>query len=276
LAGAAANGGDTDADGSTTVPAGGDWAGISISGSGSSFNKVSFLYGGGAASGDDVSALAVASDYSVSVIGSIFAHNRPATDSLIAAPALDLSRASPALGTTVRNTLFYDNTVPLAINAKLSLDDSNVFDNAQAAPSNPQPNRYNGVIVDGCSTVVSTTRWEITKVPLVVGDPISACSYLNIDGTGRLTLAGVTMKFFVGGAIYVDVNGTLSVGAGSWLTGIKDDHRTDTNGDGSETVPAVGDWNGIKYYHADTSPTCDASAHMHYNLPNEPDGSCSW
>ena len=146
-----AHGGDTNADGTTTAPAGNDWAGISIGVSGSAFDHCQFLYGGSGGGGDGP---ALGSTAAISVTNSVFAHNKPTTDAIYAPPALDLSGA--AAGTIVTGNVFYDNTIPLSINAAFSLDDSNTFDNSAAAPSPPMPSKYNGVIVSGCGEV--TTR----------------------------------------------------------------------------------------------------------------------
>lgn len=266
-----AHGGDTNADAAASAAAPGDWGGVFLNASGSSFQKVSFLYAGGAAGGDDSSALSVATDKSVSVTNSVFAHTRPATDSLRAAPALDLSEAAGP-GTVVTGNTFFDNTIPLSINAALSLDDSNVFEVVGTTA-----NRYNGVIVNGCGHVGNAINWLITKVPLVIGDPVSACNYLVVDNGGHLSLGpNLTMKFFVNGRIDVAVGGRLTIDATDWLTCIVDDHLTDTNADGAATTPASGDWRGVMTHHTGADPTCDQSAYMHYYTPNNGDGSCSW
>jgi hypothetical protein len=111
----------------------------------------------------------------------------------------------------------------------------------------------------------------------VIGDAVTACNYLNVQGGGHLTLGpGVVLKFFQEGSIGVASSGLLTVDATAWLTCISDDHLTDTNGDGGATWPSVGDWRGIKYAHSGANPTCDESAYMHWHTPNNPDHSCSW
>jgi hypothetical protein len=142
-------------------------------------------------------------------------------------------------------------------------------------PSALQPNHYNGVVVTGCGHVTAITNWAVTRVPLVIGDPVTACNYLQVDGGGALTLGpSVTMKFFTGGSLTVAVGGSLTINAAAWLTCIDDDHGTDTNADNGVGTPAVGDWHGVKYSHSGGSPTCDVAAYMHYQT--NPTTTCNW
>jgi hypothetical protein len=263
-----AHGGDTNADGAGSAPAGGDWDGLNIRASGSVLGRCLFLYGGGLGNGGSASALYVAGGKSVSVTNSTFAHTTTSNDTLRAPAALDLSDAA-AQGTVVTGNRLYDNTSPLAISATLSLDDSNSFDSG--VPGQPLPNKYPGIMVQGCGHVSSTTTWLATKLPLVIGNSIDACNYLNVDNGGHLNLGpNVAMKFFLDGSIGVAAGGILSFGSGDYLTSIKDDTLTDTNADGSGTAPTAGDWRGVKYYHSGSSPTCETSC-VHYDTAG-----CTW
>jgi hypothetical protein len=268
-----AHGGDTNADGAT-APAGGDWRGVYAGMSGSTFNKVLFLYGGGAQTGENASALYVSSGKSVSVINSVFAHNRSTLQTFSAPPALDLSDAASTA--VVQGTRFFDNTIPLAINGTISLDDSNEF--VSGVPAAPQPDQRPGVLVQGCTHVTATTTWLVTKVPLVIGDPDTACKWMQVDNGAHLVLGpNLTMKFFNDGSLSVSESGILTVDASDWLTCIADDRLNDTNADGSGTAPVVGDWYGVKSWHSSgPSPTCDQSAYMHWQAPNTVDNKCSW
>jgi hypothetical protein len=254
-----AHGGDTNGDGSTTAPAGSNWGGISVAASGSVFNKTQFLYAGSS----DTSALATNGAYSITVTNSVFAHDRTITETIRAPAALDASSAKA--GTVITGNTFYDNTVPLAINTTFSLDDSNIFDNSVAAPASPQPSKYNGIMAAGCGHVASNITWSPTKVAVVVGDPVSACNYLVVDGGGQLTLgSNVGMKFFMGGRITVNANGVLTPGTGVVFTSVRDDTvKGDTNGDGTGTAPAASDWSGIEL-----DNVCQTWASITYSTPD--------
>jgi hypothetical protein len=271
-----AAGGDTNGDGAASAPAGGDWDGISVRLSGSSFNKARFLYGGGLASGGSYPALYLASGKSMSVTNSIFAHTRPSDASIRGPAALDLSDgASTGQGTVVTGNRFFDDTVPLAINTSQTLDDSNMFDSGAA--TSLAPSTYNGVFVAGCGAVTANTTWSVTQVPVVIGNPGDACNYLTVPGGGHLTLGpNLVMKFFSAGRITVDAGGLFTIDASDWLTSIADDRLNDTNADGSATSPAVGDWKGVKRSQQNASPVCDQSAYMHYQLPNQTGGGCGF
>lgn len=267
-------GGDTNADGSASAPAPGDWGGLKIDESGSVLNRVWLTYAGGASGGSDWSAVALREGESITLTSSLIAHVRPATDSIRAPAAVDLSGAVQN-GTTVANNAIFDTTIPLAIHSQLSLDDSNVFDSGE--PGALMPNRYPGIIVAGCGQIAATTRWQVTKLPLVIGDPVTACNYLNVNNGGHLVVdPNVVLKFFLEGSVQVQPGASMTIDPTAYLTSYKDDHLTDTNANGSETTPAQGDWYGIKYHHTSTDPTCDSSAYMHYHTPNAMNDECLW
>jgi hypothetical protein len=151
-------GGDTNGDKTASAPAAGDWLGVGLSAKGSTFSYCGFYYAGGGNS-DTVgwgSALAFTNNNGVSgtVTNSVFAHNQGTTDAIDAPPALNAAAASA--GTVITGNTFYDNVVPVLISMTFSFDNSNSFDNSAAAPLTPQPNKYNGIVVDGCGSVAAS------------------------------------------------------------------------------------------------------------------------
>ena len=232
-------GGDSNSDGSVGVAAAGDWKAIYNKGAGSKFNYCQFYYGGN----NDEPALNIDGQTAI-ITNSIFAHNGD-LNSIAASPALDARNAST--GTIITGNTFYDNKVPLGINADLNIDDSNKFDNAVAVAAKPEPNKYNGINIKGCDTASSNISWTATKVPIIIGS--TGCNYFTVDTAASLTLGDdVTVKFFPSG--YLTAKGALianaSTGKKIVFTSIKDDsYGGDTNGDGVVSTPAKGDWKAV-------------------------------
>ena len=231
--------------GGAAMQAPGDWKGIALEASGSTFDHCAFYYAGAS----DTAALSSGTN-SVTVTNSVFAHNAGPTVNINGAPALDAGSA--AAGTTIQNNVFYANMIPLRISQNLSLDNTNLFDNSAVAPSNPQPNQFNGIEFVGgnCGSfneVVNNIRWSATQVPFIIGNALNGNTCLQLDNGGQLTLAkNVTMKFFGGGRLSVGSTGMLTTAAGDVFTSIKDDASIgDTNGDQSGTSPAPHDWIGV-------------------------------
>ena len=76
---------------------------------------------------------------------------------------------------------------------------------------------------------------------------IVTTSHVTIDKNATLTLGTNTIVKSTSNPIYVEENSSLNAPNGAIFTSIKDDIGGDTNGDGSESNPETGNWNGIHF-----------------------------
>jgi hypothetical protein len=228
------HGGDTNGDAAATTPLVGDWARVVLNADGSILNRCEFYYGGWDTANRETLSLTT---YSATVTNSIFAHNHGGTILLTHNGVINASNATA--NTVITGNTFFDNSVPLGMSGKFSIDDSNVFHD----PANPSViNTYNGIFHTGASAKpIYTISLLETEVPFVIN------GYIDIATGNTLTLGNNVVLKFDGAQTYLALVGTLVNynGAGVVFTSIKDDrYLGDTNGDGI-SVGAANDWYGI-------------------------------
>jgi hypothetical protein len=227
-------GGDTNEDASASAPAPGDWRYINLTQSGSVFNYCRIFYGGGNA--PYMGAFAVNNNSTAAVTNCVFAHNKGGTLTDTRGAALNAGGAGA--GTVITGNTFYGNDMPLVVSGLYDMDNSNTFHYIVSAGTPTVLNKYNGIFFNGPYNLTGDVTWSNTDVPYVILYPLS------VDSGSSLTLAdNVIVKFdaderiAVSGALIADAaNGII-------FTSLKDDSvGGDTNGDGSATAPAPGDW----------------------------------
>ncbi len=228
------HGEDANGDGAATAPAPGDWGYIQVKACGSVFNHCLFMYGG--AHMPYSGTLILDNDCETTVTNCTLAHNQGGTPADLRAATLNAAAAGA--GTVITGNTFFDNDVPLLINGEFDLDDSNVF--SEPAPGTAK-NKYNGVFYGGDYQITGNRTWAESEVPFVITGPLA------IPEGGSLTLGDkVVVKFAEDERL--DVDGRLLAEATTAITftSLKnDDWLGDTNGDGSATTAAPGDWRGI-------------------------------
>jgi hypothetical protein len=150
--------------------------------------------------------------------------------------------ANAGLKCNIEDNIFYNNSLPIQINGRISMDNTNSFCNPL---DSAETNTINAILVNTTYPVTTKVNWLETEVAFIITQ-----STLKVDSSGTLLLGNdVGIKFEKNSALllsqkdYCLRNGD---GPGVIFTSVADDSTIgDSNADAKATLPATDDWKGI-------------------------------